>query len=105
MSAITNFAESAKLFFQPARSRSRSALRKTQPIQRTSTHEPERRLWKLTTQAVSPSLTRFESFLLLLQLVIGLVVMSSCFVQSSHLLHSDAIQHILTKAICSSEVN
>ncbi len=99
MSASTKSAEPSELFFQPVRSRSRLALREAQPIQRTSMHEPERRLWKLTTQAFSPSVARLESFLLLLQLVIALVVMSSCFIQSSRLLHSDAIQHIVTRAI------
>jgi hypothetical protein len=99
MSAIIKFAEPAELYFQSARSTNRMALREAQPMQWTSMHEPERRLWKLTTQAVSPSVARFESFLLVLQLFIALVVMSSCFIQSSHLLQSDAIQHIVTKAI------
>ena len=61
--------------------------------------EPEERLWKLSTQAVSPRFARIELFALILFLAIAVVGVVSCFAELFQLLDNDAIGWIARKAI------
>ena len=61
--------------------------------------EPEERLWKLSTQAVSPRFARIELFALILFLTIAVVGVVSCFAELFQLLDNDAVGWVARKAL------
>jgi hypothetical protein len=97
--AITNFVAPTELFFQPAKKKFRFENPEAKQSRSTSTLEPEWRLWKLSAQTVSPQYALIESLIVLLLLVVALAAIGSCLVELPHLLQSDAIGRVVTKAI------
>jgi hypothetical protein len=99
MSAAIQFVPPAEVLFQPADKKSRFANRELKPIRPGSIHEPEQRLWKLASQAVSSQFAMIEFLVLALFLAAGLIEIISCFAELSHLFDSDAIGHVAMRAI------
>jgi hypothetical protein len=99
MSAITQFVPPAEVLFRPADKKRHFANRELKSIRPSSIHEPEQRLWKLASQAVSSQFAMIEFLVLALFLAAGLIEIISCFTELSHLLNSDAIGHVAMRAI------
>jgi hypothetical protein len=99
MSATIQFVPPAEALVQPPEKRSHFANRELKLVRSSSTHEPEQRLWKLTSQAVSSQFATIELFVLALFLAAGLIEVISSFTELSHLLDSDAIGHVAMRAI------
>ena len=99
MSAMIQFVPPAEVLFQPADKKSRFAKREPKPIRPSSIHEPEQRLWKLSSHAISSQFAMTEFLVLGLFLAAGLIEVISCFTELSHLFDSDAIGHLAMRAI------
>jgi hypothetical protein len=99
MSAITKFVGPTELFFQPAKRTFRFENPEAKRSRLISTIEPERRLWKLSAQAVSPKCALMESFIVLLLLLVALAAIGSCLIELSHLLQSDGIGRVVINAV------
>lgn len=99
MSAIIQFVPPADLSFQTADNKeSAFAHREPKPIRLSPICEPEQRLWKLSSQTVSPKFAMIELFVLMLFLVVTVVGIISCFAELSSVLQSGAIGHLTMKA-------
>jgi len=88
MSAIIQFVPPADLSFQTADNKEIAFAHR----------EPEQRLWKLSSQTVSPKFAMIEIFVFMLFLVVTVVGIISCFAELSSLLQSGAIDHLTMKA-------
>ena len=99
MSAIIQFVTPVEVLFRPANKESPFTNREPKPIRPGSIHEPEQRLWKLASQAVSSQFAMIEFLVLALFLAAGLIEIISCFAELSHLFDSDAIGHVAMRAI------
>ena len=90
----------AKLLIRPkARQREVSAERQAPKPQTEGAGEPQHRLWKLTAEAVQPKLVRFELIILFLFLILAAAVSVACFLELSHLVITNAIENVATKAL------
>ena len=99
MSIVIQFVPSAEALFPPAEEKSLFANQESGPIRLSPVCEPEQRLWKLSTRAVSSRFIMVELFVLVLFLSVALVGIVSCFAELSHLLGSDSIGHVAMRAI------
>jgi hypothetical protein len=100
MSATTNAFVPAEPLFRPGtKEKSISAARQQSTNEPRSAYNPERRFWKLSAQAVSPKSERVELFILLLCLILALAVTVGCFLEMSHLLNADPLEHVAKKAL------
>jgi hypothetical protein len=88
MSAIIQFVPPAELSFQ------RTDNKKSAYVHR----EPEQRLWKLSSQTVSPNSAMIELFVFALFLAVILIGIVSCSAELSSLLQSGAIDHLTMQA-------
>ena len=82
----------------------RPAEEKKTPVKRAENSpaavcEPERRLWKLSNSASSTKVVTIELFALVLLLVLAAVGIVAGFTELSHLMQSDSVGHIATRAI------
>jgi hypothetical protein len=88
MSAIIQFVPPADLSFQTT-DHQESAF---------AHQEPEQRLWKLSSETVSPNFAMVELFAFMLFLVVTVIGLTGCFAELSSLLQSGAIDHLTMKA-------
>jgi PHP family Zn ribbon phosphoesterase len=99
MSATIEFVPPAEVLFQPADKKSQFTNRQLELFRPSSIYEPEQRLWKLASQALSSQFAMIEFLVLGLFLAAGLAEVISCFAELSHLFDSDAIGHVAMRAI------
>lgn len=88
MSAIIQFVPPAELSFQTTDNKESAYVHR----------EPEQRLWKLSSQTVSPNSAMIELFVFVLFLAVILIGIVSCSAELSSLLQSGAIDHLTMQA-------
>jgi hypothetical protein len=88
MSAIIQFVPPAELSFQTTDNKKSAYVHR----------EPEQRLWKLSSQTVSPNSAMIELFVFALFLAVILIGIVSCSAELSSLLQSGAIDHLTMQA-------
>jgi hypothetical protein len=76
-----------------------SAIPQARAINRTSPAKPEVRLWKLCTRAASDERDLIVLAVLVLFLAIATADVIYGFAELTHLLQTDAIEHVVAKAI------
>ena len=99
MSAILKFVAPGQLSFLPAGKKGLFEHLGPKQTRLSPIREPEPRLWKLATRAVSPKFAFVELFILVVFLTVALVMAGSCLAELAHLLKSDAVRHVVTTAI------
>ncbi len=100
MSTLVEQLVPTQLSFQPAKRReTASAIPEAGAINQTSPAEPEVRLWKVSTRAVSEDRGIIGLAVLALLLAIAAAGLIYGFVELTHLLQTDAVGHVAAKAI------
>ena len=100
MSTLVKQLVPTQLLFQPPKRReTASAIPEAGAINQTSPAEPEVRLWKVSTRAVSEDRGIIGLAVLVLLLAIAAAGLIYGFVELTHLLQTDAVGHVAAKAI------
>jgi hypothetical protein len=99
MSAIIKLVAPGQLSFLPAGKKGLFEHLEPKPTRLSPIREPEPPLWKLARRALSPKFALIELFILVVFLTVALVMTASCLTESSHLLKTDAVRHMVTTAI------
>jgi hypothetical protein len=94
-----SFAPAKPLIRPKGSKREVSAERQAPNSQTESASEPQHRLWNLTAEAVQPKPVRFELIMLFLFLILAAAVSVACFLELSHLVITNAIENVATKAL------
>jgi hypothetical protein len=100
MSTLVNQFVPTQLLYQPGEKRKTvCAISEARAINRTPPAEPEVRLWKVSTRAASEEhwIIGLVVFVLLLAIATAGVIYG--FGELTHLLQTDAVGHVATKAI------
>jgi hypothetical protein len=98
MAAIVKLVAPSQLLLQPeAKEKRLPAREKGNAIEPSRISEPERLWWKLSPRIAWPKSAIIDVLVLGLFLVFALVAILDCFAELSHLLQSDAIQHVATR--------
>jgi hypothetical protein len=93
--ATSNFVP-AHLLLRPKPVEKHSTEQKEQPDR---TVQPETRLWKLTAEAVQPKTARGELLILAVFLAVVISAIAVSVQELSHLLRSNAIEHVAARAL------
>jgi hypothetical protein len=96
VSAITKYAAPAELLFPPAGGEKDASLEAEAEFSLPGTICQSALEWR---RIAAPKASMIEMFVLVLFLVVTVVAVSSCFVELSRLLESDAVGHLAAKAI------
>jgi hypothetical protein len=100
MSTLVKQFVPTQLLYQPGEKRKTAfAIPKARAINRTSPAEPEVRLWKVCTRTASEEHGIIGLVVLVLLLAIATAGVIYGFVELTHLLQTDAVGHVATKAI------
>jgi hypothetical protein len=106
MSTLVKQLVPTQLLFQPPKRReTASAIPEAGAINQTSPAEPEVRLWKVSTRAVSEDRGIIGLAVLALFLAIAAAGLIYGFVELTHLLQTDAVGHVAAKAISLDEAS
>jgi hypothetical protein len=98
MPGISRFVIAAELAILTAERRNLLAQRQPTPIRRSQIHDPDLRLWRLCTQAVSHKFAFMDLFTLVVLLAVCLAGTIGCFTELSYLLKSDAVPRLVVTA-------